>query len=148
MINHLTDGGPKATIIRVATEAIRRLFTDHHIGAKVQVDGALQIQAYRGAGNRCFFLSNCKIFSESPGIIVSAIKSAYRTADFTLWQCTNSAKVIKRDAFFIQFCKPPAFMPPADSQGKFRSPMCGSTVNYGPCPNHVEVYRGNGGKSV
>ena len=81
-INHLTDGGPKATIIRVATEAMRRLLTDHHIGAKIEVDRvshSVQIMVYRGGGNRLFFLSNCKIFSETPETIVTALKTAYDT---------------------------------------------------------------------
>ena len=108
--NHLPNAGPKATIIWCATEAIRRLFTDYHIGANVTIEGTthhLQIMGYRGGGNKVFILANCKIFAESLNVVARAVQAAYETEHFTMFQCTSRKQTLKPDHFFIDFATPP-----------------------------------------
>lgn len=110
VLNSVTPRGKHATVIRCATEAVRRLFTDHHVGANFQVDNTthhLQIQAYRGGENRFFFLSGCKIYPESPTLVARAIESTYGTAEFSPFQCVGRGG-IKADCFFVKFDTPPA----------------------------------------
>lgn len=162
LINSVSNGGKHATIIRCATEPVRRLFTDHHLGATLQVDDTnhhLQIQSYRGGGNRLFFLSGCKIHTEAPMLVARAIKAAYKGLEFELFQCVWHG--IKADCFFVQFGASPAkltkeipleleklggglkaWLLPVDINGKCRNPACrgkDAGLHQGSCPNTVLV---------
>lgn len=109
VLTSVTSGGKAATVLRTSTEAVRRLFTEHHISA-FMVDGQtkhhLQVQAYRGGGNTIFFLSDARIHAESDTKIVAAVRNTYPGEDFQVWQCAKGNT--RSDCFFIMFEAAPA----------------------------------------
>ena len=84
-------------------------------------------------------------------MVVFALQAAYGTAEFTLYQCTNKMRTIRRDVFFIEFVIPPnklvrklplepskmgggsyqALMTPVDLTSKCKNSTCELTVHGG-----------------
>jgi hypothetical protein len=156
----VSSGGPKATVLRCATEVIRKLITDHHISAKLVVGETthhLQVMPFRGGGNTTFYLAETKIYSENPNGVGDAVARAYGTRDFDLFQCCKG--FVRTDGFFVRFKNPPAklvkeipldptkldggfraFMAPVDPTGKCRNPACGGTKHEATgCSNTYQV---------
>ncbi|MCJ1461408.1 hypothetical protein MMC07_000005 [Pseudocyphellaria aurata] len=83
------SAGAKATALRCQDEATRKLFTDHRITAKLQIGETkhqLQIQAYRGGGNRFFYVSNTETYSEHVLRVVASLEDVYKTRKFRMSQ--------------------------------------------------------------
>ncbi|MCJ1469427.1 hypothetical protein MMC07_008060 [Pseudocyphellaria aurata] len=78
--------------------------------AKLQIGETkhqLRIMAYRGGGNRFFYVSNTGTFSEHVVRVVASLEDVYKTRKFKASQASDSSKLCKVDAFFVEFESPP-----------------------------------------
>lgn len=78
-----------ATVIRTASEAIRKQVTESRLSAKLEfknVTHHLQIQPYKGGGNTYFTIAALGPYAGNPSLAVKAVERAYATTKFGCWQ--------------------------------------------------------------
>lgn len=148
-LTNVNRAGKYATVIRCGSEAIRKLVTDHRLSAKLEFKGKthhLQIQPYKGGGNRYFTVAPLGPFSGNPSLAVAAIEKAYATSNFGCWQYYDAEADFKHEILFVQFLEPPKVlvkelellpgepkggykirMVPYSIAGRCRNPSCGAT---------------------
>lgn len=152
---NVNRAGWHATVIRCASEAIRKLVTDSRLAAKLDYKEKthhLQIQPYKGGGNKIFTVSSLGPFSGNPSLAITAIEKAYATTNFGCWQYYDELADFRHDMLLVQFLEPPKTlvkeldllpdakpgykvkMAPYSIAGRCRNPSCGKVIHSRMCP--------------
>lgn len=100
--------GWHATVIRTASEAIRKLVTDSRLSAKLEFKNAthhLQIQPYEGGGNTYFTISPSGPYAGNPSL--KAIENVYFTTKFGCWKFYDGEGDFKHEILLVRFQEAP-----------------------------------------
>lgn len=103
---NVNRAGWHATVIRTASESIRKQVTDSRLSAKLEfkkVTHHLQIQPYKGGGNTYFTIAPLGPHSGNPSLAVKAVEKAYATTRFGCWQYYDEDGDFKHDILLVRF---------------------------------------------
>ena len=153
--------GEKATLLRTSSEAVRRNFTDVKVNVVMTSKGlrhGLQVQAYKGGGNRHFHLERVGLPSAgNTALVVGCLKHHYPGMLFSLRRCARGT--LLGEQFFVIFKEPPAklvkdiamepdkrpqgrqaFMTPVRKHGRCQNDACNEMAHDGGvCPNTIKL---------